>query len=158
MRSILLLLLLLMTVCSYAAMADSLSQRKTKPSTWIGKKIEEEEDERFYFKRHVQPHSINALVDYCEAQWMQEEKDSFKAMPEKVAVNHYHYWTDSWISGMKILLLSDSAISWEFKQKGITTYDEMWCIILTSLHRKLNHHDIDLTTQIEELKKKRKKK
>ena len=100
-----------------------------------------------YFEDSVKPQSIAALISYCQVQWMPDEIDSFKAMPEKKAVSHLHYWRDSWIS-LWTYLVMDSSISREFKPMGIEDNFEKWFIILTSLHRKLNNQEINLAGQV----------
>lgn len=126
-----------------------------KPATQAP--LAEEHGGQSYFEKYIKPKNINALISYCETQWMQEEKDSFCAMPEATAIKHSHYWYDTWINKMWGILVNDSGVTANFNAYGIEYNEDKWLIILTSLHRKLNKRDIDLTAQIKEVKNKRRK-
>jgi hypothetical protein len=158
MRSFILYFLLLLSYCTFANESDTIIAKNNKRTVATEKPESIARREPSYFEKYVKPKSIDALISYCETQWMQEEKDSFAAMPEKVAVVHNHYWYASWISGMRIYLLDDSTLSAEFVRYGVTDLDDRWRIILTSLHRRLNHQDINLATQVKQVRRKRVKK
>jgi hypothetical protein len=149
-------MLLLMTACCEAATDSPVSiPGKRKPITPAP--LAEERGGQSYFEKYVKPKNINALISYCETQWMQEEKDSFCAMPEAEAIKHSHYWYDTWINKMWGILVNDSGVTANFNAYGIEYNEDKWLIILTSLHRKLNKREIDLTSQIKEVKNKRRK-
>jgi hypothetical protein len=149
MRCLILSLLLLAALYCRAATDSPVSiAGKRKPVT-IAPSAEERGGQS-YFDKYVNP-------SYCDAQWMQEEKDSFCAMPEAAAIKHAHYWYDTWINKMWGILVNDSGVAANFNAYGIEYNEDKWLIILTSLHRKLNKREIDLTAQIKEVRNKRRK-
>jgi hypothetical protein len=76
---------------------------------------------------------------------------------EAAAIKHAHYWYDTWINKMWGILVNDSGVAANFNAYGIEYNEDKWLIILTSLHRKLNKREIDLTAQIKEVRNKRRK-
>ncbi len=154
MRGLLLIILSLTVSYGFAMTADSVLSQQTKRKAVTEQPSSDHRGDG-YFEKYVKPKSIDALISYCAVQWMPAEKDSFAAMPEAVAVRHHHYWYDIWINKMWGILVNDSGVSANFKVYGITDNPDKWLIILTSLHRKLNHQDINLPALVKEIKKKK---
>ncbi|MCW3125831.1 MAG: hypothetical protein JWO03_1489 [Bacteroidetes bacterium] len=158
MRCFCLYILFIISVPGFAATTDSLLLHPAKRKAATEAPPMEEHQGQSYFEKYVKPKSVNALISYCAVQWMQEEKDSFAAMPENVAIHHHHYWYDTWINKMWGILVNDSGVHADFKTTyGITDNEDKWLIMLTSLHRKLNHCEMDIAGQAREIKKKKRK-
>jgi hypothetical protein len=94
------------------------------------------------------PQSIDEAILYFEKKWSDEQKEEFKALPEKIAVEDYQMTTGIWIRSEWLANKNDTTLLHQFKILGIDDLHEMSNIILTSLHRKLNTTEINLEGQV----------
>ncbi|MBP7809682.1 MAG: hypothetical protein KA163_10345 [Bacteroidia bacterium] len=94
------------------------------------------------------PQNIDEAILYFEKKWSNEQKEEFKALPEKIAVEDYQMTTGIWIRSEWLANKNDTTLLHQFKILGIDDLHEMSNIILTSLHRKLNTTEINLEGQV----------
>ncbi len=94
------------------------------------------------------PVSIDEAILYFEKKWSDKQKESFKTLPEKTAVEEYQLSTGIWIRSEWLANKNDTTLLHQFKILGIDDLHEMSNIILTSLHRKLNTTEINLEGQV----------
>jgi hypothetical protein len=92
------------------------------------------------------PQNLEESLNYFEKNWTDSAKSSFKNKPEKDAVTKLHTTVGMWIRNNWIRQGNDSLVI-QFNKIGIYNPDDISSIILTSLHRKLNHKDLNVEKQ-----------
>lgn len=92
------------------------------------------------------PASLDESINYFEKNWTDSAKSSFKNKPENDAVTELHTTVGMWIRNNWVRHGNDLLIK-QFDEIGIHHPDDISSIILTSLHRKLNHKDLDVEKQ-----------
>ncbi|QGK74411.1 DUF6794 domain-containing protein [Flavobacterium sp. SLB02] len=92
------------------------------------------------------PSSLDESLHYFEKNWTESAKNSFKSKPENEAVTELHMTVGMWIRNNWIRNGNESIVK-ECNTIGIYHPDDISSIILTSLHRKLNHKDLNLEKQ-----------
>ena len=92
---------------------------------------------------------LNRLTD-------QKSKTIFKNMPEELAAKKLHFSLGRWMI-YNWGFYEGSRLSDYIKKLGITHPDDMASFIITSYHRNLHKKKLDIKTQIEFYKNKRKK-
>ncbi|WP_299764802.1 DUF6794 domain-containing protein [uncultured Dokdonia sp.] len=100
-----------------------------------------------YIKKYI-PIDLNDAISYFECKSTKDEITAFKNKTEKDATSSLHFEAGMSIRNNWKLWAGTSEISKYFRNLGIHHPDDMSGIIFTSLHRKLNHADIDLENQI----------
>jgi hypothetical protein len=94
------------------------------------------------------PKDLNEAIKYFENKWSESEKNEYKKKAETNAVTELHFSTGLWIRNNWIRGVRDKSLLDFFIKLGIRSPDDMSSIILTSLHRKLDHKPIDLQQQV----------
>jgi hypothetical protein len=92
------------------------------------------------------PSSLDESLNYLGKNWTESAKNSFKNKPENEAVTELHMTIGMWIRNNWIRHGNESLVK-EFNKIGIYHPDDISSIILTSLHRKLNHKDLNVDKQ-----------
>lgn len=92
------------------------------------------------------PSNLEGALNYFEKNWTDNAKNSFKNKPEKDAVTELHTTVGRWIRNNWIKDGNDSFVK-QFNEIGVYHPDDISSIVLTSLHRKLNHKDLDIEKQ-----------
>ena len=92
------------------------------------------------------PSSLDESLNYFEKKWTDSTKNSFKNKTEKDAVTELHMTIGMWIRNSWLRSENDSLVK-QFNKMGIYHPDDISSIILTSLHRKLNHKDLKIKEQ-----------
>ena len=95
---------------------------------------------------HNAPSSLDESLNYFEKNWTERAKNSFKNKPENEAVTELHMTVGMWIRNNWIRHGNES-LAKEFNTIGIYHPDDISSMILTSLHRKLNHKGLNLEKQ-----------
>lgn len=93
------------------------------------------------------PVNINEAINYFENNWSEKEKYDFKNKSEETSVSELHFTTGLWIRNNWIRGKDNDLVKY-FDSIGINNPDDISSIILTSLHRKLNGHEIKLNDQV----------
>lgn len=97
------------------------------------------------------PASLDEAITRLDAEWSDDDKKTFAAIPEDMIGRRYHMW-----AGHQIInswgLWPGSVLAEYFNRLGIVHPDDMSAIILTSFHRKLNGEDIRLKEQVKRYK------
>jgi hypothetical protein len=97
------------------------------------------------------PQSIDEAILYFEKKWNDKQKETFRNLSEKKAVEESDL-THGILIRSKWLTDKDTALVNEFLRMGIDERHDMSNIILTSLHRKLNNIPIDVEEQVAYIK------
>lgn len=90
------------------------------------------------------PKNLDEAIAYFEQNWTKQELTHFKNQPEQDAVIDLHFGTGLWIRNTWVRGNRDTALTNYFHTFGINDPDDISSVILTSLHRKLNHKSIRL--------------
>jgi len=106
----------------------------------------------FNLQAAKQPATIDEAILYFEKKWSDKEKESFKSLPEKDAVNDHDLSTGIFIRSKWLGNKKDTALLHQLRMLGIDHFHDMSRVILTSLHRKLANSPIDLDEQVSEIK------
>lgn len=98
------------------------------------------------------PVSIDEAILYFEKKWNDKQKESFKNLPERKAIEetdltHGIFIRSKWLTGEK-----ENPLLNEFIKLGVDEPHDMSRLILTSVHRKLNNTPIDIEGQVQEIK------
>ncbi len=102
----------------------------------------------FFAQAGKQPASIDEAVLYFEKKWNTKQKESFKTLPEKKAVEEHDLSTGIFIRSRWLSNKKDTLLLSQFKKLGIDEPHNMSAIIIRSLHRKLNNTPIELEEQV----------
>lgn len=94
----------------------------------------------------TKPKNIEESIAYFEKKWTDNEKNVFKNKNEADAVTELHMTVGMWIRNSWIRNENDSLVD-QFHKIGVFHPEDISTIILTSLHRKLNHKEIKLDEQ-----------
>ena len=100
------------------------------------------------YRKNYVPKDVDDAVNYLACIWTKADKDSFKVVPEKLAVARLHFGTGLYIRNGWGLWKGRNELVEFFNAYGISHPDDMSSIILTSFHRYLNGKEIDLAEQI----------
>ncbi|KAF2328189.1 DUF6794 domain-containing protein [Flavobacterium daemonense] len=92
------------------------------------------------------PSNLDESLNYFEKNWTENSKNSFKNKPENDAVTELHTTVGMWIRNNWIRHGNGKLVK-QFNKIGIYHPDDISSIILTSLHRKLNHQDLKVEEQ-----------
>ncbi|UOE49130.1 hypothetical protein MTO98_32560 [Mucilaginibacter sp. SMC90] len=95
------------------------------------------------------PKNLNEAILCLKQNLSKIELYEFKKLPEEKAVAEQHFKTGLWIRNNWIRGGRDAALTKYFNSLDIHSADDMSSIILTSLHRSLNHKNIDVNKQVE---------
>lgn len=95
------------------------------------------------------PKNLNEAILYLKQDLSKIELYKFKKLPEEKAVAEQHFKTGLWIRNNWIRGERDTVLTNYFNLLGVQSADDMSSIILTSLHRNLNHKPINLNKQVE---------
>lgn len=106
----------------------------------------------FGVKAGKQPANIDEAILYFEKKWSDKEKETFKSLPEKDAVNDHDLSTGIFIRSKWLSNKKDTALLHQLRSLGVDHFHDMSRVILTSLHRKLTNSPIDLDEQVSEIK------
>lgn len=103
-------------------------------------------------KLAVLPKNMEESILYFQNDWTANELNSFKDQPEAKAIAEAHSGAGLWIRNNWIRGDRNIALTHYFKSMGVKHPDDISSIILTSLHRRLNHREIALDKQVEDYK------
>lgn len=94
------------------------------------------------------PRNLNQSVRYFQHKWPRNDLDTFKNKPERIAVCELHFSVGMWIRNTWIHGNRDKPLIRYFHSLGVYHPESISSIILTSLHRTLNHRNVDLEAQV----------
>ncbi len=98
------------------------------------------------------PVSIDEALLYFEKKWNEKQKESFKNLPERTAIEETDLTHGIFIRSKWLHTDKDNPLLTELISLGIEESHDMSRLILTSLHRKLNNLPIDIEGQVNDIK------